>query len=194
MKMNMMIDRYMPDYQFGERHEIVIHAEQEIVYRAIREVTATEIPLLRLLFAIRTLPSLLMGKRGKVLADTLPYVEEMERYGFLLLEEEQNLEFVVGVVGKFWRPVGNLPIKLKSVVDFTKFIDSRYARSVMNFSVQHGELNGNTVLRTETRVQTIGSAAKVKFALYWAIIYPGSAYIRRMMLKAIKKRAESNHG
>ncbi|GGA16843.1 hypothetical protein GCM10008018_71580 [Paenibacillus marchantiophytorum] len=191
--MNMMIDRYMPDYQFGERHEISIHAEQGTVYRAIREVTAMEIPLLRLLFAIRALPSVLMGKRREALANTLPYVEEMERYGFLLLEEERNWEFVVGVIGKFWRLTGNMPIKLKSADDFNAFVDSRYAKSVMNFSVHEGP-HGNAVVRTETRIQTTGSASKVKFALYWAIIYPGSAYIRRMMLKAIKKRAERKRG
>ncbi|OAB25587.1 hypothetical protein PMSD_27965 [Paenibacillus macquariensis subsp. defensor] len=186
----MIIDRYMPDYQFGERHEISIHAEQETVYRAIQELTAAEIPLLRLLFAIRAIPSVLIGERRKIFADTVPIVEEKLRYGFLLLEEEQNREFVVGVVGKFWKPIGNLPIKLKSAADFSTFTDPRYARSVMNFSVHEGS-NGNTVLRTETRVQTIGNAAKVKFALYWAIIYPGSAYIRRIMLKSIKKRAEN---
>jgi hypothetical protein len=33
--------------------------------------------------------------------------------------------------------------------------------------------------------------ARRRFALYWRIIYPGSAFIRRMWLQAIKRRAET---
>jgi hypothetical protein len=32
--------------------------------------------------------------------------------------------------------------------------------------------------------------AERRFAAYWRVIYPGSAWIRRMWLRAIKARAE----
>jgi hypothetical protein len=45
--------------------------------------------------------------------------------------------------------------------------------------------------RSETRVHTTDAAAERRFAAYWRLIYPGSAFIRRMWLEAIRQRAES---
>jgi hypothetical protein len=46
--------------------------------------------------------------------------------------------------------------------------------------------------RGETRVHTTDAAAERRFAVYWRLIYPGSAFIRRMWLEAIRRRAESS--
>jgi hypothetical protein len=48
-----------------------------------------------------------------------------------------------------------------------------------------------SLLSTETRVFAKTAAARRKFALYWFFIRPGSGFIRRMWLRAIKKRAEA---
>jgi hypothetical protein len=47
-----------------------------------------------------------------------------------------------------------------------------------------------TLLTTETRVYATDPAARRRFARYWRVIYPGSSLIRRMWLRAIRKRAE----
>ena len=59
----------------------------------------------------------------------------------------------------------------------------------MNFRVDD-EGGGWCRLRTETRVLGTDEAARGKFAMYWCVIYPGSAIIRREWLAAIKRRAE----
>jgi len=46
------------------------------------------------------------------------------------------------------------------------------------------------LLSTETRIYISDKKSKRRFAMYWMIVYPGSAGIRRIWLKAIKKRAE----
>ncbi len=46
-------------------------------------------------------------------------------------------------------------------------------------------------LTTETRVFATDSRARRRFAVYWRVIYPGSALIRRSWLDAIKRRAEN---
>jgi len=45
-------------------------------------------------------------------------------------------------------------------------------------------------LTTETRVFARTPAARARFALYWLAIRAGSGFIRRMWLRAIKRRAE----
>jgi hypothetical protein len=43
-------------------------------------------------------------------------------------------------------------------------------------------------------VHATDDSARRKFARYWRVIYPGSALIRRMWLRAIKLRAERTPG
>ncbi len=45
----------------------------------------------------------------------------------------------------------------------------------------------------ETRVHATDDPTKRKFAAYWRTIYPGSALIRVMWLRAIRRRAESGN-
>lgn len=56
--------------------------------------------------------------------------------------------------------------------------------AVMNFYF------GSSRLTTETRVFAATPKARAKFALYWLAIRAGSGFIRRMWLRAIKRRAE----
>ena len=58
----------------------------------------------------------------------------------------------------------------------------------MSFSVVPDGLNAS-VVSTETRVFANSAGARRRFALYWRLIYPGSAIIRRMWLRAIERRA-----
>jgi len=58
----------------------------------------------------------------------------------------------------------------------------------MNFLVTPDGPNGSLV-STETRVFANSSNARRRFARYWRAIYPGSALIRVMWLRAVRRRA-----
>jgi len=66
----------------------------------------------------------------------------------------------------------------------------RFAKTAMNFLVEEEE-GGWCRLATETRVLGTDDGARRRFAVYWRVIYPGSALIRRMWLRAVKERAEA---
>jgi hypothetical protein len=57
------LDRLLPDYQFGERHKALVRASRQEVWRALHEVTPSEMALTRILFGVRTLPARLSGAR-----------------------------------------------------------------------------------------------------------------------------------
>ena len=59
----------------------------------------------------------------------------------------------------------------------------------MNFRVA-AEDRGGSALSTETRIYANTPSALRQFAVYWRVIHPGSDIIRRMWLRAIKRRAE----
>ncbi|WP_054972443.1 hypothetical protein [Paenibacillus sp. A3] len=186
----MLLDRYLPVYHYHEKHAIDVRAPRDAVYRAIREVKYGDVPVLRLLFGIRMLPSWLAGKvKTGTSGDDEPFIKRMMRYGFMLLEEAEGQELLVGVVGPFWRPVGNEPIRLDSAQAFIDYDSPRHAKAVMNFQLRE-QSNGTMTVMTETRIQTKDRAVRLKFGLYWLLIYPGSALIRRGLLRAIKTNAE----
>ena len=61
----------------------------------------------------------------------------------------------------------------------------------MNFQLTESG-TGSCEVTTETRVHTTDASAGRRFARYWRVIYPGSALIRRMWLRAVRDRAESS--
>jgi hypothetical protein len=60
----------------------------------------------------------------------------------------------------------------------------------MNFLVE--PLDGDACrVTTETRVIATDARARRAFRAYWTLVHPGSAFIRRMWLRALRRRAES---
>ncbi len=73
---------------------------------------------------------------------------------------------------------------------FTRSLPQGFALAAMNFIVRP-DGHGGSELTTETRVHANAYAARRRFAVYWRLICPGSALIRRMWLRAIAERAAS---
>ena len=71
---------------------------------------------------------------------------------------------------------------------FQRTLPPGFALATMNFRVTPDGL-GASVVSTETRVFANSPEARRRFAVYWRLIYPGSAIIRRMWLSAIERRA-----
>ncbi len=177
------LDELMPVWQFGEHHSVEVDAPPARAYEAMRAVTADEILLFRTLTWIRrggrSLPEgILNAGRDKSLIDVAT------QSGFRTLAEDTARELVIGTVVK--RPKG--PGVGPGDDVFRKPLPPGYAIAAMNFLVTPNASGGSTV-STETRVFANSDAARRGFARYWRVIYPGSALIRRMWLRAIKKRA-----
>jgi len=181
----LLIDEFLSSYHFNEFHSTRIHAPPEIVYAAVRQVTAREIKLFRILTWIRA-PH--FGKpQESILAPPAddPVLDVALRSGFILLANAPPQEVVVGTI------LGRTPFggKIPSPQDFKNFNRPGYAKAVMNFRISP-EANGWVALTTETRVLATNERARHRFGRYWRVIYPGSALIRVMWLRAIKARAE----
>ena len=178
------LDELMPVWQFGEYHSIEVAAPPARAYEAMRAVTADEIRLFRTLTWIRRggrqLPeSILNAGKDK------PLIDVATQSGFVTLAEDPSRELVIGTVVK--RPAG-ARVALDRAA-FTTRLPPGYALAAMNFRVTPNSSGGSTV-STETRVYANSDAAARSFARYWRVIYPGSALIRRMWLRAIQERAE----
>lgn len=185
------LDQFAPVYQFSEFHSIRIAAPKEQVYRALRLVTADEITLFRTLTWLRR-----FGRRGpeSILnpSSHVPILDVATRTWFLVLTEDPNREIVLATLvtaPRGWRPSGKLtPDGFKALVVTTN--TPGFATATMNFRIEDAGPTACT-LTTETRVYATDASTRCRFARYWRGIYPGSALIRRMWLRAIARRAES---
>lgn len=160
------IDQFAPAWQFHESHVVRTDVPCAKTWAAIKAVTAGEIRLFRTLTWIRRL-----GRPGpeSILnaPDRTPILEVATRSGFRLLAEDVEREIVIGTI----------------------VIPPARARAFMNFRVTDVG-SGSCLVTTETRVYATDAPARRRFAMYWRVIYPGSALIRRMWLRAVRERAE----
>jgi hypothetical protein len=178
-----LIDKFAPEWHFREVHRIAVLAPADAALRAIREVTAREIHLFRFLTWLRRVgrpgpESLLNPPPDK------PILDVALSSGFLELQSSER-EIVIGTV--VIKPAGKNPPT--SPDEFCTISGASYAKAVMNFRVDQSPL-AMCVVTTETRVWASDDSTRRKFALYWWTIRLGSGLIRRMWLRAIRRRAE----
>jgi hypothetical protein len=179
------LDEFAPVWQFRELHSTVIAAPPARVFAAIKQVRADEILFFRALTWIRRggrrLPESILNA-----GDSTPIIDVATRTGFVRLAEDAPRELVIGTV--VVAPPGARGEATPEV--FQKPMPPGFALAAMNFLVVPDGAGGSRV-STETRVFATSDAARRRFAMYWRVIYPGSALIRRMWLRAIDRRATS---
>ena len=108
---------------------------------------------------------------------------------FVALADEAPREIVVGtVVGV---PPGTRRERPTQEI-FQKPLPPGFALAAMNFVVTPD--GAGSIVSTETRVFANTPSARRRFAVYWRLIYPGSAIIRRSWLRAIERPATSPDG
>jgi hypothetical protein len=171
----MLIDNFMPKYDFVETHDIRIRANAETVYQALWKFDACESWITRWLFFLRGLPSDKMT------------LNDLKRFRFEILDQIINRELVIGLAGRFWSINGSL--QEVNAGNFRQFDKKGFAKAAWNFSIDESE--NETRLTTETRIQCLDEESRKSFGFYWTFIQPFSGLIRNEMLKSVKKKAEA---
>ncbi len=177
------LDEFIPVWQFSERHTIRVAVSPERVFDAVRLVRANEISLFSTLTWIRRggrkAPESILNA-----GDSTPLLEVATRNGFVYLANDAPRELVIGTF--VVAPPGQRgPLTPQT---FKAPLPPGFALAAMNFVVTPDGPNAS-IVSTETRVFATDPESRRKFARYWRVIYPGSAIIRRMWLRAVKRRA-----
>ncbi len=169
----MLIDDFLPKYDFVETHDIKVCAPPETILKSVDEIDFCESLIIRALMFLRGMPSAKMRLR------------DLRKSNFEILGKRDN-ELLLGLAGKFWTIRGEL--QKVNADNFREFNKKGFAKAVWNFSV---DAKGNeTRLTTETRIRCLDDASRRSFGFYWTFIQPFSGLIRREMLRIVKKKAE----
>ena len=180
----MLIDRYLPEFDFNEVHSIEVEASQAQVYHALVTADLGRPLVVRVLMGLRSIPSLLAGRPK----DRRPItIREAADAGFGLLAEEAPREIVLGIEGRFWQLQPD--VCAADAAAFERPIPNGMARAAWNFVVEPiGEMRAR--LTTETRIKCGDESSRRRFGRYWTLIQPGSALIRLAILRQVSREAQ----
>ena len=173
----MLIDTFMPAFHVSTRHETHVAAPADVVYETIRHLDFRHSRVVRTLFWVRNVPSSMM---------TMDAIAEQ---GMTLLGERPNREFVLGVIGRFWR-MKRVDLRTTSSEEFRSYRAQGYGKAAWSFHV-YPEENG-TRLVTETRVYCPDDVTRKMFNFYWMFVGTASSVIRRMLLRTARREAEAS--
>ncbi|MET0387395.1 MAG: hypothetical protein ABW321_15610 [Polyangiales bacterium] len=186
------LDSVLPTPRLQEIDEVEIAAPSEIVWDTVRHRNLAHSPLIRALFALRTLPERLAGEAPRTAAICVDELASSpEKPGFQLLVEVPPDELVVGAIGKVWQP--HIPfVHVADAPAFASFREPGFIKVAWALQVEpRGETH--TRLKVEVRVDATDDAAWRAFNRYFLVIGPASRVIRRLSLRSIARELRSHH-
>jgi len=188
------LDKHLPVFDYSERHETLIRATPADVFAAIRRANLRSGPLIRTLFALRSVPGLLVAPRATLRRfhghdrGRPVTIDSITAAGFFVLDEEAGCELVIGTIGRFWQPSGGMrPTRAE---EFDGFAEPGWAKAAWNFAVAP-RAGGATVLSTETRIVCTDARSRRRFRWYWTVVRPFSGLIRIELLRIVRREAEA---
>ncbi len=177
----------MPTYDVSSRHSIWIAASPAEVYDVARHADLGSPWLVRVLVGLRTMPAGLGALfRGARLNPRTMQEKRVGRVPFTVIAEARGEEFVLGIMGRFWTPTGQ--VVSASAGEFRHLPPAGLAQGMWNFRVNPS--GDGTTLSTETRVRCADPATRRQFLRYWGIVRVGSGLIRRSILRHIRSEVE----
>ncbi len=168
----MLLDKYMPEFQYNEIHKTLVHASTREAFLATKNIQLSKSTLIAILFTLRGLP---------IHSPTLQDTNHAMR--FTLLDEIHYSEFLYG----FW-----FSTKTEWVAHINEFVrpNPNYnAKAVWSFCFNQ-KADGTTEIQTETRVFCQNKTSLVLFSIYWFFIKPFSGLVRTEILKLVKNELE----
>ena len=193
----MLLDHYLPQYDVTETYAIIVDADPDLTWHAVRRSDLSRSAVVHVLLELRSLPNRLQGVlNGRPSEAARPplTLDDMERAGFLLLDERPGREIVFGCIVQPWNAVtDDKPAPQVEPDRFAAFEISGYVKVAFNIRVEpYG--SGRALITTETRTAATDPMSLRRFARYWLFIGPFSALIRRLMLRIAKSDAERRPG
>ncbi|HEY5824893.1 MAG TPA: hypothetical protein VIT44_11030 [Cyclobacteriaceae bacterium] len=172
----MLQDKYLPDFHFSEKHSILIKKDSSEIWSTTDHMDFSGSWIIRTLFALRGMPARMTNRKG------------LQKGRFIRLEQKENEEIIIGLIGQFWKANGNL--KQFDPTEFINWNQPDFLKATWNFElIPEGNF---TRLETETRIQCLSKKSLSRFKRYWFFIRPFSGLIRKEILRGIKKKVESS--
>jgi hypothetical protein len=181
-----VLNRFMPDCEVRERHEVRVAAPAAVTFAAARELELQRSPLIRGIFRAR---EVVMGATvARDRTPQRPFLEEVLSLGWRILAEEPDREIVVGAVTQPWR--AEVVFRGVPPEEFAAFDQAGYVKIAWTLAATPLGPR-DSVFRTETRAIATDPESRARFRRYWTVVSPGIRLIRRETLRLVKREAEA---
>jgi hypothetical protein len=181
-----LLDRFLPNPEVDEYHQIKVGAPAAITLAAAKELDLQRSPIVKAIFWLRAIPALLRGEpfrpqgsRG-IVAETLGL-------GWGVLAEVPDREIVIGAYTQPWHEqvtFHRLPSE-----EFAGFNQPGYVKIAWTLGAE--PLGPNTSrLVTRTRAVATDPQSRRRFRRYWAPMSAGIILIRYAGLPLMRNEAE----
>ena len=182
-----MLEYFIPVPRKVETNSVDLAAPPALVWDHIRHADLGDSPLVRALFALRTLPS----RKGHATVQPSGFRIDnlrstLERPGFQVLAEEAPHELTIGAIGKVWQL--DIPfVHVDGPDAYAHFAEPGWIKVAWTLRLEPlGE--EETRLFFDLRVDATDDASWVLFARYWHLIGPGSHFVRHMLFAGLRRR------
>ncbi len=179
----MTLDDLIPAAHFSERHRRVIAAPPERVWAALQELRTSDLPVTRILMAIRSLAA---PRRA---GEPEPAPRVLDDPPVPVLDADPPRRIVAGGVMQPWKPGGGAEPPALDAAALRAFDGPGWVKCAFDFELAPHP-TGRTLLTTETRVEATDPGTRRRFGMYWLVIRAGSGLIRRELLFATARAAE----
>jgi hypothetical protein len=178
------LDRLIPEPRLVEVDHVDVGVPADRAWQLVRHVDLARSPVIRALFAVRTLPSRLAGREVETAALRIDDIAGIGRPGFRILAES-DAEVAVGAIGKVWK----LDIPFADVEDaetYARFSETGYAKVAWSLrALSRGAHRARIVV--EVRVSATDEESWSRFRQYFRVIGPASRFIRRQVLGSLAR-------
>lgn len=181
------LDRLIPAPALVEVDTVDLAVPPAVAWAAIRHGDLGESPLVRALFAVRTLPERLAGRAAGAPGLRIDALQSSPSApGFQLLADDGRSELVVGAIGKVWHL--EIPFAFVNGAEaFRAFAEPGFTKVAWALRVSPlGE--GDARVTVELRVDATDADSWARFRRYFAFVGPASHYIRRSLLASLARR------
>lgn len=178
-----MLDELIGAPRLVEVDGVDVAVGPEVAWERVRHGDLGSSPLVRALFAVRTLPDRLAGRETDGPRLRIDDIAANEQPGFRILAEEPGREIALGAIGEVWK--ASIPfVDVSSAARFASFAEPGYARVAWALRVSpRGERDAR--VEVEVRVDATDDASWRRFRRYFRLVGPGSRFIRRTLLAAL---------
>ena len=179
-----LLDRFMPDYEVVERHNIRVGAPADCAFAAACDLDLQRSRIVRAIFRTR---ELILGSKQQDTPAPRTLLAMMQALGWGVLAEIPGHEIVAGAVTRPWE--ADVVFHAIPADEFAAFDEPGWVKIAWTLRADPCGAS-ESVARTETRVATTDPIAREKFRRYWALVSPGILLIRRISLRIVKREAE----
>jgi len=195
---DLLIDRFLPRFDVTLIVHVVVDADLEETWRAVRNLDLIRVhsPLMDAAMFARGVPAALV-RRLKRTGPAEPPAElklfggSAALPGWLSLGETPGREVVLGAVGRFWQPdIEWYDVKEMTPEGFAGFTEAGWGRIAAGFSLRpYG--SSRTLVTYEARTATTDAVSGRRFARYWWLVRPFVRVVMQATLRTIREDAGS---